>query len=201
MNPATNTLQGFHLVVGNVDEGGTQFLVQFCQLGPHLGTQLGIQVGQRFVKQEHLGLTDDSTAQRNTLPLTTGQSLGLAVQQVGDIQDSGGLFHAALDFLFGSLAQLQAESHIVIYRHMGIQSVALEHHGDVSVFGGHFVHQLVADVELALGDFFQTGDHTQRGRFTTSGRTNQDDKLLVFDFQREIRYSGNAARISLINIA
>ena len=36
------------LVVGNVDEGGSQLLVQLDDLGTHAGTQLGIQVGQRL---------------------------------------------------------------------------------------------------------------------------------------------------------
>ena len=40
------------LVVGNVDEGGSQLLVQLDDLGAHAGTQLGIQVGQGLVQQD-----------------------------------------------------------------------------------------------------------------------------------------------------
>ena len=69
--------------------------MQLGQLGSHLGTELRVQVGQRLVQQEDLRLTDDSTAQRNTLTLTAGQSLRLTVEQVGDVQDPGSLFHAA----------------------------------------------------------------------------------------------------------
>ena len=123
IKPATNTLQGmivqilrsihllneavlhnhdavahghsFGLVMGNVNKGGAQLLMQLGQLGSHLSTQLGVQVGQRFVQQEDLRLTHDGTAQGNTLTLTTGQSLRLTVEQVGDVQDAGRLFHAA----------------------------------------------------------------------------------------------------------
>ena len=52
-------------------------MMQLGDLGTHLNAQLSVQVGQRFVHQEDLGLTNDSTAQSNTLALTTGQSLGL----------------------------------------------------------------------------------------------------------------------------
>ena len=74
------------LVVGHVDEGGLQALMQLGDLGTHGNAQLGVQVGQRLVKEEHLRLTDDGTAQSNALALAAGQSLGLAVEQVGNIR-------------------------------------------------------------------------------------------------------------------
>ena len=98
------------LVVGNVDKGGAQALMQLGNLGSHLSTQLGVQVGEGLVQQEHLGVTDDGAAQGNTLTLTTGQSLGLAVQQVGDVQDAGSLFHAALDFILGVLRSFRPKA-------------------------------------------------------------------------------------------
>ena len=85
----------FGLVVGNVDEGGAEAEVELGQLGSHLGTELRVQVGQRFVQKEDLRFTDNRTAQRNTLTLTTGQSLRLTVEQVGDVEDAGGFFNAA----------------------------------------------------------------------------------------------------------
>ena len=84
---------------------------------------------------------------------------------------------------------------------MRIQSVVLEYHRDISVFRRNVVHQFVADEQLAFRDFFQAGDHSQSGGFTTTGRTYQDDKLFVFDFQGEVGYSGNATRILFVNIA
>ena len=77
--------------MGNVDEGGLQALMQLGDLGTHLHAQLSVQVGQRFVEQEDLRLTDDSTAQSNTLTLAAGQSLRLTVQQVVNAQNRGQL--------------------------------------------------------------------------------------------------------------
>ena len=73
--------------MGNIDKGGVDLLAQLDDLSTHLVTQLSIQVGQRFVHQQDLGLTDDSTADSDTLTLTTGQSLGLTAQVLGDVQD------------------------------------------------------------------------------------------------------------------
>ena len=106
----------------------------------------------------------------------------------------------ALDFFLGGLAQLQAEGHVVINRHMGIQRVVLEHHGDVAILGRDVVYQFVADVQLAFGDFFQAGNHAQGGGLTAAGGADQNDKFLVFDIQAEIAYRGNAAGIYFVNV-
>ena len=55
----------------------------FRSLGAHLVAQLGVQVGQGFVHEEHLGLPDDGPADGHTLALAAGESLGLAVQVLG----------------------------------------------------------------------------------------------------------------------
>ena len=82
---------------------------------------------------------------------------------------------------------------------MGIQRIVLEHHGDVAVLRRNVVDQLVADVKLTIGDFFQAGDHSQGGGFSATGGTDQDDEFLVLDFQIEIGNRGNAARILFVN--
>ena len=185
--------------MGNVNEGGAQFLVQLGNLGSHLGTELSVQVGQRFVQQEHFGFTNDSTAQRNTLALAAGQRLGFPVQQVGDVQNPGSFFHSLLDFRFGNLPQLQAKRHVVVHGHMGVQSIVLEHHCNVSVFGGYVVHQFSVNVQLAFRNLFQTGNHPQSSGLTAAGRTDQNDKFLVFDFQVEVADRYHVACILFVN--
>ena len=59
------------LVVGNVDEGGSQLLVQLDDLGAHGGTQLSVQVGERLVKQQDMRISNDRTADLFTLSQTT----------------------------------------------------------------------------------------------------------------------------------
>ena len=160
--------------------------MQLGDLGSHLSTEFCVQVGQRFVQQEHFGFTNDCTAQGNTLALAAGQRFGFPIQQVGDVQDPGSFFYSLLDFGFGNLPQFQTECHVVIYGHMGVQSIVLEHHRDVSVFGGYVVHQFSVNVQLAFRNLFQTGNHPQSGGLTAAGRANQNNKFLVFDFQVEV---------------
>ena len=41
-----------HLVVGDVEEGGAEVLVQRRDLDPHLGAELRVQVGERLIHQK-----------------------------------------------------------------------------------------------------------------------------------------------------
>ena len=108
--------------------------------------------------------------------------------------------HAAVDLRLGRLAQLQAEGHVVINGHMRIQSVALEDHRDIAILGRDIVDQLVVDVQFALGDFFQAGDHAQGGGLATAGRADQNDELFVFDVQGEVADGRHATGIDFIDV-
>jgi hypothetical protein len=94
--------------VRNVDNSSLKPLVQPDQLGPRLDAQLGVKVRKRLVHQEDFRLADDGSSQRNTLALTTRKLLGFAVKQFANRQQLGGFLNAALDFLLGRLAQLEA---------------------------------------------------------------------------------------------
>src|SRR5699024_2286193 len=155
-----------YLVVCYVNNGCFQSLMQSGNLNTHLYTQLSVQVRERLIHQEYFGLTYNSTTHSNTLSLTTGKSFRFTIQQMLDFQNSGSFFYSLLDFSFRSLSQFQTECHVIVYRHMRIQSVALEYHSDITIFGSNVVHQFAADVKLTVGDLFQTSDHTKGRRFT-----------------------------------
>ncbi len=57
------------LVVGHVDRRDADAVVQPLELGPHLDAELGVQVRERLVQQEHLGLANERPAHRHALAL------------------------------------------------------------------------------------------------------------------------------------
>ena len=177
---------GLDLVVRDVDERGVDLLAQLDDLGAHLVSQFGVEVGQRLVHQEDLRAADDGAADGDTLPLAAGQGPGLTVEVLRDVEDLGGFFDLAVDLRLGDLLQLEGEGHVIINGHVGIERVVLEDHGDVAVLRGDVVHELAVDIKLALGDLFQTGDHAERRRLAAAGRADEDDKLPVFDVQIEL---------------
>ena len=131
-------------------------------------------------------LAYDSTAQRHTLPLTAGQLLGLAVKQNLNAQHPGRLVYAPVNILLGGLTQFEAKGHVVVDRHVGIQRVGLEDHGDVPILRRHIVDQPVADVDIALVDLLQASQETQGCGLAAARRTDEDQELLVGDLNVEV---------------
>ena len=101
---------GLGLVVGHVNEGGIDALTQLDNLGAHLVTQLGVQIAEGLVHQHYLRSTHDGAANGHTLTLTTGQSLGLAVQILGNVQDLSGLSNLLVDLILGDFLQFQGKA-------------------------------------------------------------------------------------------
>ena len=76
-------------------------------LGARLDAQLGVEVRERLVHEEHGRLADDGAAERDALALATGELLRLAVEQLLELDGLGRLVDPPLDLGLGRLAQLQ----------------------------------------------------------------------------------------------
>src|SRR5439155_1366668 len=73
----------------------------------------------------------------------------------------------------------QAVGHVVIDRHMRVERVILEHHGDVTLGRLDLVDDPSADVDLAAGDGLEPRDHPQQRRLAAAGGTDQHAELAV----------------------
>ncbi len=185
------------LVVGDIHRGRLETAVKTLQLGPHLDSQLGIEVGERLVHQEGCRLAHDGPTHGNTLSLTTGERLWLALQVFADLEDVCGLFDPTLDLVLGELPEFETEGHVVVNRHVRVEGVVLEHHGDVAVLRCDIVDDLVADHHRALGDVLETGDHPENCRFAASGRAHENEELAIFDLEVEVAYRPGSVLIDL----
>jgi hypothetical protein len=114
-----------------------------------LHAQLGVEVRQRLVEQEHFWIAHDGAAHGDALALAAGQRFGLAVQQFGDVEDARGVVDALLDLVPGEFAQLQPERHVVEHRHVRVERVVLEHHRDVPILRRQVVDHFAADRDVA----------------------------------------------------
>ena len=180
---AVGKRHGLDLVVCHVDGRRLHLLVHALDLGAHLHAQLGVEVGQRLVEQEDLGVAHDGAAHGDALTLAAGERFRPALEQFGDVENARGVLDPLLDLGLGEFAQLQAEGHVVEGRHVRIERVVLEHHGDVAVLRRQIVDHLAADADVAGGDFLQPRDHPQRRRLAAARRADQHDELVVRDVQ------------------
>ena len=155
---------GLRLVMGHIHKSGTQFPVQLSNACAHFRTQLGVQIRQGLVQKEHRRIPHHSATQRHPLPLSAGQ---VRCQ----FQRLCGRPYLAVDLRLGHPPQLQTKGHILVHRHVGVQSVALEHHGNVPILGRQIVHYPVTDLQGAAADVLQPGNHTQGGGLAATGRS------------------------------
>jgi hypothetical protein len=104
--------------VGHVDRGDAERPLETLDLDAHLHAQLRIEVGERLVEEEHLGLAHDGTAHGDALALAAGELAGLAVEERLDGEDPRGLAYPPVDLVLRGAAVAQAVRHVVVDRHV-----------------------------------------------------------------------------------
>ena len=77
---------GLDLVVRHVHEGGLQALVQLGELGAHVDAQLGVEVRQWLVHQEHVRVANHRAPERHALPLPARELRRAPVEERLDLQ-------------------------------------------------------------------------------------------------------------------
>ena len=116
----------------------------------HLHAQLGVEVGERLVEQERRRLAHDGAAHGDALALAAGELARLALEQLRRARGCRAASRTLrLDLGLRRAADAQAVGHVVVDRHVRVERVVLEHHGDVAVLGLELVDHAVADADLA----------------------------------------------------
>ena len=176
----------FDLIVRDVQRRHAEALVQPHELRPHLDAELGVEVREGLVHQERLGMPNDRPAHRDALALAARQGARLAVEQVLDPEQGGGLGDPLLPLRLRHPLRLEREADVRAHGHVRIERVVLEHHRDVAVDGVEIVDDGVADEDLARGGLLEPRDHPQRGRLAAPGRADEDHELTVLDPQAQV---------------
>ncbi len=139
-------------------------------------------------------MAHDGAPQRDTLALATGELPGAALQQVVDGEKARGLLdlgadggaplrrsrHQAADegrALEGSEpAHDQWQRHVLLHRHVRIERVVLEHHGDVAVGGAAAGNIGAGDGDGPAVGAFEARDDAEQGGLATAGRADKGDE-------------------------
>ena len=90
--------------MGDVDKGRAGVDVQPLELRAHLQPQLGVQIGQRLVHEEHRGLGGQGAGDSHPLLLSAGELGGITVHEHADFDDAGHPADREVDLLRGELA-------------------------------------------------------------------------------------------------
>src|SRR5262245_65150839 len=112
-------------------------LLDVAQLAAHALAQPPIEVGERLVQQQQLGLDDEGARHCDSLLLPSGEfpraPAPLGLRETNSIED---LLNASSSFGDRHAARLEAECDIVACGEMGEERIALENHADVPPLGG-----------------------------------------------------------------
>ena len=81
-------------VVGDVHRGDAEPALELLQLDPHLRAQLGVEVRQRLVEEEHRGREDEGAGEGHPLLLAAGELGGAAAAEVAQLDQVERLAHA-----------------------------------------------------------------------------------------------------------
>ena len=87
------------------------------------------------------------------------------------------------DLRLRSASQLESKPEILAHRHMRVERVVLEDHGDVAFARLEIGDVTIADEDRALGHILETGDHPQQSRFAAPRRADEDDEFPLLDIE------------------
>ena len=122
----------FFLVVRDVDGRDPELLLELADLGAHLHAQLGVEVGERFVEQQDLGLDHQAAGDGDALELAARELMRPAVAIRVEMHEAQCAGHTLLDLRLGHAARLEAVGHVPPDREIGEDGVVLEHHAGVA---------------------------------------------------------------------
>ena len=176
--------------MSHVHGGHAQGGLQLHDLRAGLHAQLGIQVGQGLIHEEHLRLADNGASHGHALALTAGEILGLAIQELLQAQSSGSRQHALLDFRLGGLSHLEGETHVLFHAHVWVEGVILEHHGDIALFGLSSGDILATDGDASTGGVLQPSESAQGGGFAAARGPDQHQELSIGNLEVKILHRG-----------
>ena len=174
------------LVVRHVHRRDAEPLMQLRERRPHADAELRVEVRQRLVEQERLRLAHDRAAHRHPLPLAAGQLGRAPLEQIGEAEQLRDVGHAARDLGLRGAPRLQAVAHVLAHRHVRVERVGLEDHGDVPAARSEVGHVAVADPDLAAGHVLEARDHPQQGRLAAARGADEHEELAVGDLERDV---------------
>ena len=202
------------LVVRHVHDRRLEAAVQHAQLCAGLDAQARVEVRERLVEEEDLGIARDRAADRDALALAAGKLARVAVKQGVEPECLRDLRDARADrrgFLAARASRarerrdqraavraprLEAEGDVLANGEVRVERVVLEHERDVAILRGHVVHARAIDGEVAFADLLEARDHAQRGALAAARGADEHAELAVLD--REIDGVNRAERAAVL---
>ena len=174
-------------VVGDVHARDVQPALELLQLHAHLPAELGVEIRQRLVEEQHRGREHERPGQGDALLLPAGELRGAPRAEIAELDQLQRVAHARGHLGLGPLPHAEPVGHVVEHAHVGPDRVGLEHHRQPAPLGGHVharrrrEHRAPPDPDLTRGRPLEPGDGPERGRLAAARRPEQRHVLARAD--------------------
>ncbi len=169
------------LVVGDIDGGRADGVVDAADLGPHLEPELGVEVRQRLVHQHHGRADHDGARNGDALLLAARHLAGQPVGLRGQPDQRQRLVDAPLGLAARHASHGEPEPDVASRAHVREQGVALKHHAEAAVLGRQFVDALAPERDAAAAERHEAGNAVQRRGLAAARRAEQGHELAGLD--------------------
>jgi hypothetical protein len=163
--------------VGDEHESDPELRLQRLELDLEVLAELRVKRAERFVEQQHARLEHERARQRHPLLLAAGELIGLAVRELGQVDELERLCHALGPLGLLELLVLQTERDVLGHVEVREQRVALEHGVDVAPARRDARDVAAVEHDPPARRLLEAGDHPQRRRLAAAGRSEQGEEL------------------------
>ena len=189
------------LVVRDVDRGRPELVLEPGDLGPHLHAELRVEVRERLVHEEDLGLRARSRVPSRRAGADRPRAASACASRYGRRGRASWppMPPAASISAFGVLRSRRPKAMFSPTAQVRVERVVLEHHRDVAILRRQVVDDPVADRDRAVGDLLEPGDHAQGRRLAAPGRPDEHEELAVLDLEGQVLHGVEAVVVDLVD--
>jgi len=181
------------LIVRDHHRGQPKLLLQLADLDPHLLPQLGVEIRERLVEQQDVGLYHERPGERDALLLPTRKLPRQPPRQSFQAHEAKGLDHFVGRLFRRHVPHLESESHVFRNGEMRKQRVALEHKTRVALPRGTAGDVGAIEADRARRRRDEAGDHPQRGCLSAPRGPKEHDELALRDVEVDVGHRTEVA--------
>ena len=133
------------------------------ELVAHLQAELGVQVGQGFVHEQHRGLRGQGAGDGHPLLLAAGQLGGIAVHEHADLHDARDPAHGQVDLLLRQLALFHHGLAVLHHPELVVQGLVLLGGGHLALQRGDVGGGVLARFQVIAKELFGRVDGDGKG--------------------------------------
>ena len=183
---------GLRLVVGDKQRRDTNARLHVLQLQAHLLAQPGIEIGERLVEQQHVGVGDQRPPEGHPLLLAAGEERRRPVVEAFQAQTPQHSHDPLADLSRGHTLGAQGKGDVLEDGHVRPDSVALEYHAHAALLGrkkhaaGGRGQKPPAHVHVARVGALEPGHEAQGSRLAAAARPQQGHERSGRDVEADV---------------